>query len=97
MSGLDGSDFTDTVSVTISNSNGDVVEITKGSSSFTLPSRVTFGEDYSITVSEQPNGYECSVINGDGTVNGDITNVAIVCSESNFKHSHITGSIPIAN
>jgi len=82
VSGLDGSAFTDTVSVTISNSNGDVVEITEGSSSFTLPSTVTFGEDYSISVSEQPNGYQCSVINGDGTVNGDVTNVAIVCSES---------------
>ena len=43
------------------------------------PDKVAAGNTYSVTVSTQPAGQNCSVTNGAGTANANVTNVAVNC------------------
>ena len=47
---------------------------------FTFSNSVTSGAAYSVTVSTQPTGQSCTVTNGSGTANANVTNVQVVCS-----------------
>ena len=59
---------------------------------FTFSAPVTPGATYNVTVSTQPTNptQACFVSNGTGTVNGNITNVQVSCSQPSFK---IGGSV----
>ena len=46
---------------------------------FMFPSRLASRSDYSVMVVQQPPGQICSVSNGQGTVDRDVTNVGVYC------------------
>ena len=50
--------------------------------SFTFSTALTAGSSYSVTVKTQPAGQTCTVSNGSGTANGNVTNVGVSCSGS---------------
>ena len=47
---------------------------------FTFTSAVRFGSAYSVSVRTQPAGQTCSVTNGSGTANANVTDVAVECA-----------------
>ncbi len=47
---------------------------------FTFPSAVAYGNPYLVTVSSQPANLSCPVVNGSGTISGNVTNVSVSCS-----------------
>ncbi|MCU7876967.1 MAG: FG-GAP repeat protein [Candidatus Thiodiazotropha sp. (ex Lucinoma borealis)] len=61
-----------------SNNGDDLVFNTDGS--FSFATELKDGSTYEVTISSQPGGQTCSVINGNGTLDGaDVTNVLISC------------------
>ena len=48
--------------------------------SFTFSTALTAGSSYSVTVTTQPSGQTCTVSNGTGTANANVTNVGISCT-----------------
>lgn len=50
-----------------------------GNGTFAFPNAVAGGTPYSISIATQPTGQECSIANATGTVNGNVTNIAITC------------------
>ena len=86
LSGLDSG-----ASVTMANSDGDVVTLTQNGS-FEFPTFVPGGTSYNVTVVTQPAGEVCSVANGSGTLDaaGDpVTSVQVTCVDT----ATITGTI----
>jgi hypothetical protein len=63
----------------LQNNGGDNISISNGSISFVFTTHVIIGSTYSITVSTQPTGLGCTVTNGSGIANSNITNVSIIC------------------
>ncbi len=49
---------------------------------FTFGTQVAAGGNYSVTVKTQPSGQSCSVANGNGIANANVTNVQVACSNS---------------
>jgi hypothetical protein len=59
----------------------DTVSPAANSTSFTLPTTVTSGSTYSVTVQTQPTGLSCTVSGGSGTVGtSDVSTIAVTCS-----------------
>lgn len=54
---------------------------------FTFATPVTSGGAYAVTVLTQPAGQICSVSQGSGTASGQVTNVAITCSNISISYS----------
>ncbi len=70
----------------------DSLPISASATSFTFPTSVTAGGSYAVTVSAQPAGQTCSVANGTGVANANVTNVAVTCSVNTFTVSvNVTG------
>jgi len=52
---------------------------------FSMPSAVTWGETYGVTILTQPTGQTCTVANGTGTIDqavenaGSVTNIVVTC------------------
>lgn len=68
------------------NNGGDDIGV-DASGAFVFPQRIASGAGYNVTVRTQPLNptQACSVANGSGTVgNGDVTNVAVSCTTSEF-------------
>ena len=59
---------------------------------FTFPTELTPGAGYAVTVLTQPSNpaQVCSVVNGTGTANSNVSNVQIACTQPGFK---ISGSV----
>ena len=55
-----------------------------GNGPFTFSAKVASGAAYSVTVFAQPAGQACSVSNGSGTANANVTNVAVTCVATSF-------------
>jgi hypothetical protein len=69
----------------------DTVSPASGAPTFALPTALSSGTAYDVTVSTQPAGETCSVTQGSGTVAAsDITNVQVTCAPNRFS---IGGSI----
>lgn len=51
-----------------------------GSSPFTFQARFTRGNIYTVSLVANPKGHRCTVTHGNGTVAGDVTNIAVQCS-----------------
>ncbi|MQA21050.1 hypothetical protein [Rugamonas rivuli] len=63
------------------NSNAETIAV-KATTSFKFANPVAAGTPYSVTLFANPNGNDCKVANGAGTVaqdGGDISNVAVTC------------------
>ena len=62
----------------LQNNGGDNRAVT-ANGAFTFATSVGAGSPYNVTVFTQPTGQTCTVINGSGTANADVTNVAVNC------------------
>ncbi|MCB1192906.1 MAG: hypothetical protein KDK90_20850 [Leptospiraceae bacterium] len=63
----------------LQNNGGDDLSVNSGSTNFTFATKLVGASNYSVTVKIQPTGMECSLSNGTGTANADITNVNVNC------------------
>lgn len=65
-------------SVVLQNNLGD--NLTAGNGAFTFSTAIAAGSTYSVTVLSPPAGQSCSVVSGSGVISGNVTNVAVTCS-----------------
>jgi exo-beta-1,3-glucanase (GH17 family) len=68
-----------TGTVVLQNNGGNPLA-TASDGSFTFTSAVQSGSAYAVSVRTQPVGQVCSVTNGSGTANANVTNIAVVCA-----------------
>jgi len=61
--------------------------------SFTFATPVTSGSAYVVTVLTQPVGQFCTVSNGSGTASGNVSNVAVTCSNNVYSISGIANGL----
>jgi N-acetylneuraminic acid mutarotase len=60
---------------------GDTVTLPSGATSFTFPTALPSGMNYVVSVTKQPTGEMCQVVNGSGKVGtAAVTNVAVTCA-----------------
>jgi hypothetical protein len=72
----------------------DPFTVASGATTFTMPSKVSTGQAYAVTVYSQPSGLTCTVTNGSGIVaSANVTNIAIACSAGVSGDFTIGGSI----
>ena len=64
------------------NGTNDFVVSTDGA--FTFPQELVFGDNYSVSVLQQPTGQTCTPANANGTISGDVSNVVITCVNNNY-------------
>ncbi len=64
--------------VVLQDNGGDSLSL-NGNGPFTFPTRLAPGANYAVTVATQPTGLNCTVANGSGTANANVTNVAVAC------------------
>jgi len=73
-------------------SNGtQTVTVLSGATTFTFPTAVPSGSTYSVIVSSQPTGENCTVANGSGTADANVTNIAVTCVTAYTIGGSITG------
>lgn len=60
------------------------VTVASGATSFTLPDQIMGGSNYSVTVQSQPLSETCSIVNGSGTAQANVTNVTVKCSINTY-------------
>ncbi len=66
------------------NNNGSAVMTVGANGGFTLPGAYVAGTTYNVTIATQPSFQTCLITNGNGTVNGNITNISIACTTTSF-------------
>jgi len=81
------------------NNGGDAIAVPAGATSFSFPIKVAHGGSYAVTVATQPgsnldNSQDCTVANGSGTANAEVTNVAVSCGP--MGPLRLLGSDPVA-
>lgn len=65
---------------------GDTLAVDANATSFTLPTAVEFGSNFSVTVQTQPTGLTCSVADGSGTVaEANVSSVVVTCNANAFN------------
>jgi len=65
----------------LQNNGGDNLIVPAHATSFQFTTPVAYGASSTATVQSQPTGQICSVTNGSGIVDGNVTNVAIDCTD----------------
>jgi hypothetical protein len=66
--------------------NGGNSTTVSGNRAYTFSTDIASGSGYSVTVSSQPTGQNCSVSNGTGTVvSANVTNVTIDCGDNDYN------------
>ena len=76
------------------NNGSDSSSQQSGASTFTFPTKVADGAQYSVTVSAQPSNETCTVANGTGTVGtANVSNVAVTCTVNSAPAQTIGGTI----
>jgi len=63
---------------------GTTVSVAAGASTFTFANSLTAGSSYSVAVQSAPAGLSCAVSNGSGTINANVTNIAVACTPQSF-------------
>jgi hypothetical protein len=71
------------------NNGGDDISISIDGN-FTFDTEMESGETYEITVLTPPAGKLCKVVNGEGTVTADVTDISIICAQP--KRMFVTGA-----
>lgn len=80
--------------LTLQNNQADNL-VLNNNGSFIFSNQMEFGDDYNITVYQQPAGQICSVSNGSGTVTDDISNIYVLCTADTVTVS-LAGTISSA-
>ena len=75
------------------NNGADNLAVAANASAFTFPSPVTAGSAYNVTVFAQPAGQTCTVANGSGTANANITNVTVNCIPTFTVGGNVSGLV----
>jgi uncharacterized repeat protein (TIGR03803 family) len=78
--------------VNLVDNGGDLLPVTTNGS-FTFVTSIASGNAYSVTVSSQPFNAKCTVTNGSGTANGNVTNIQVACA-SKLKVLYSFGAAP---
>ena len=82
------------------NNSGNNLTVTKNGT-YTFTVQVVSGSAYNITVFTQPAGQTCTVSGGSGTISGNVTNVAVACTNNSYTVggtiSGLTGSVELQN
>src|SRR5205807_5688938 len=81
VSGVQGS------GLVLQDNGGDNLAVSgSGNISFTFATPLAGGITYTVTIFTQPSnpGQTCSVSNGSGTANGNVTNIQVVCPQTGF-------------
>lgn len=75
------------------NNGGDATTVAANSTGFTMNTPVAADSVYAITVRSQPYGLTlaCSVSNGSGTASGNVTSIAVSCSNATPAQKAIAG------
>jgi hypothetical protein len=79
--------------LTLQDNGGDNLTVSgTGNVNFTFATPLLSGATYAVTVLTQPKTpvQNCTVVNGSGTVNGNVSNVNVICSQPGFS---IGGSV----
>jgi hypothetical protein len=73
-------------------SNGGTAVPVTSAGSFSLPGPLTVGDAYTITVATQPSSPAqlCTVANGSGVANANVTNIAVTCANVTYT---VSGSV----
>jgi 6-phosphogluconolactonase (cycloisomerase 2 family) len=80
-------------SVTLSDNGTDSLQVS-GNGAFTLPIKLRSGALYSVSVTSQPTGEQCSVANGSGWIaTSNVTNVAVSCTPLTTSTYSVGGSV----
>ena len=66
--------------LTLQNNGADNLSINANQTSFTFAAPVASGTLYSVTILTQPSAETCSVTNGSGTADANVTNVQVLCA-----------------
>ncbi len=64
----------------LQNNGGDNLPVSASGGAFTFATAIGSGSPYAVTVLTQPAGQTCTVQNGSGVANADVSNVAVSCS-----------------
>jgi len=80
-----------TGTVVLWNNGGDALSVS-ANGAFTFPTSVAAGGAYTVTVHTQPAGQNCSVTNGAGNANANVTTVAVNCAAATTSYT-IGGTI----
>ncbi len=83
-------------SVVLQDNSGNNLTVS-ANGSLTFSTNVASGSTYNVTVLSQPSSQTCSVSSGSGTISGNVTNIAVVCSNNSYTVSGnttgLTGSL----
>ena len=72
----------------LTDNSGNNLTVPSGASTFTFSTKLSSGANYDVAVASQPSAEDCLVTSGaSGTVSGNVTNVAVTCSGSDFTVS----------
>lgn len=85
-----------TSSITLQDNGGDNLKLT-ANAVFTFATPLSAGTAYTVTILTQPTSPAqiCSVVNGTGTANVDITNIQITCPQPNYTvGGQLVGLVP---
>lgn len=63
----------------LQNNAGNDLTVSSGASTFTFSAAIASGANYAVTVLTQPTGLYCSITNGTGTANANVTSIALAC------------------
>ncbi len=76
--------------VVIADNTTDTLNLTTNGT-FTFTTAIAAGGAYSVSVLTQPSGQSCTVTNGSGTANANVTNVAVACVSQFTISGNLTG------
>ena len=61
------------------NNGEDDLTVVSGATSFTFAKEIREGREYAVTIGTQPQGLNCTVNNGTGSVTANVNNISVVC------------------
>jgi uncharacterized repeat protein (TIGR03803 family) len=75
----------------------DSLTVASNSTSFTMPTPISFGSLYTLSVQSAPAGLSCTLTNGSGAMPAsNVTNIAIVCSDQSYTVGGTLSGLNIA-
>lgn len=77
--------------LTLKNNGSDDL-IVSADGNFTFSTPLNTGAAYSVAVSTQPLGMQCTVLNGTGTASANVSNIAVACSNRSGKYAYVTNT-----
>jgi hypothetical protein len=77
----------------LQNNGGGSVTVASGATTASIATGVSRGSTYAVTVQTQPTGRFCTVANGGGTINANVSNIAVSCVPVSATTYTVSGTI----